>query len=120
MSDWWSRKMGAPTTAAPRESTPPPTYTAHTPANTHVDSATLPTARKAPHERASGSCPDCNSGNYFSMNGGRARCYDCGYPIVQSTSGVRSVSNEGGKPTPAVQVHGTSNFNPGQIIGRVG
>ena len=54
------------------------------------------------------------------MNGGRARCYDCGYPIMQSTSGVSAVNNDGGKPTPAVQVHGINNFQPGEIVGRIG
>lgn len=33
-----------------------------------------------------GSCPECGSTNFFSRSntdGGKPRCYDCGYPVVQ-------------------------------------
>lgn len=118
MSDWWARKMGAPASSVPARTDSPMLH--GQPVNQHANPSSLPQKRQPPHQRASGYCPDCNSGNYFSMNGGRARCYDCGFPIVQSTSGATSVSNEGGKPTPAVQVHGVSNFHPGEIVGRIG
>jgi hypothetical protein len=52
----------------------------------------------------------------------RARCYDCGYPIQQSGSGVgrgiQSGQPSGGPAAPARQV-ATGGFNPTTIIGHI-
>jgi hypothetical protein len=50
-------------------------------------------------------CPDCQSPNYFGATpAARKRCFDCGYPIIQSTSGVSNVGASGGAAgTPARQ-----------------
>ncbi len=63
-------------------------------------------------------CPSCGSGNYMAAPGRQYhRCYDCGYPLQQSGSGIGSTSTEG--PTKqAVQVE-SSGYNPQAIIGRV-
>lgn len=31
---------------------------------------------------ATGTCPGCGSGNYFSLKNGSS-CFDCGYPLIQ-------------------------------------
>jgi len=72
-------------------------------------------------------CPECNSANYAETgktysDSGRAisvtRCFDCGYPVVQTTSGLHGVKSEG-PVQPARQVSTKNNFNPGQIVGRI-
>lgn len=74
---------------------------------------------KAMSTRASGTCPQCMSGNYMQMQGSNyQRCYDCGYPIVQSTSGMGGVKSEG-KVTPARQPAKGEGFQPGTIVGRI-
>jgi ribosomal protein S27AE len=66
----------------------------------------------------SGLCPNCGSGNYMAAPGSSyQRCLDCGYPLVQSGSGMGTVHSD----TPvkaAVQVP-TEGYQPTRIIGRV-
>lgn len=86
--------------------------------------------RGASHLRAQGegTCPECASNNYMAPQGtqGRARCYDCGYPVVQSGSGPSSVGAKDLPTFQAAQVNPGGNWNPGGfaegegIIGRVG
>jgi len=45
------------------------------------------------------------------------RCYDCGWPIQQSGSGVGSTKSDA-PSRPATQVRG-GGFNPTVIVGRV-
>lgn len=121
-ADWFARKMaGQPApTQAPRPSAPP--VRPHQPSTPPV--APPPPAvpsTKAQSARQEDFCPECQSGNYMKAQGTNIlRCFDCGYPIVQTTSGISGVKSEG--PTrPARQPTGTqNNFNPGQIIGRIG
>jgi len=74
-------------------------------------------------------CPDCNSRNYSKV--GKTppsqagpgqdiwRCYDCGYPVKQTTSGMGGFSQQSTGPTmPAKQVP-TGGFNPQGIIGHI-
>lgn len=75
-----------------------------------------------------GTCPACNSGNYAQVNAGdpRARfplfrCFDCGYPVVQTTSGMNSVSGTGaqGSTAPARQVSQmTVTDGSGHVLGQ--
>lgn len=49
---------------------------------------------------ATGTCPECGSGNYIFMRNMKThRCYDCGYPVVQEFS-------EGGVGTAALTTRG--------------
>jgi hypothetical protein len=52
--------------------------------------------------------------------GVRARCYDCGYPITQSGTGMPGVKVpvEGGVQA-AKQISTANNFNPQGIIGKI-
>lgn len=65
-------------------------------------------------------CPECLSGNYFSMTGtSYRRCYDCGYPIVQSGSGPTMPGGSSSGPSqPARQIEG-GGYNPSQVVGRI-
>jgi transcription elongation factor len=49
------------------------------------------------------------------------QCYNCGYPVKQTTSGMAGFSTPGstnGKATPALQIP-TGGFNPQGIIGHI-
>lgn len=71
--------------------------------------------QKAKSITGSSTCPECASGNYMQQAGGRARCYDCGYPIIQTTSGMMP---DPGTPKQAAQQVETT-YNP-TIEGRIG
>ena len=66
-------------------------------------------------------CPGCGSSNYGGATPeSRKRCYDCGYPIQQSGTGVGkgiSVPMEG--PTQASIQVPTGGWNPTTIIGKL-
>lgn len=65
-------------------------------------------------------CPDCGGSNYFGPSpNARKRCFDCGYPIVQSTSGVSNVGASGGQAgTPARQAaRMTITDGQGRVLG---
>lgn len=64
--------------------------------------------------QATGNCPGCGSDNYIEVDRRQGpRCYDCGYPVVQSGSGVSLPSQSGAPATPARQIPGskTNNFS---------
>lgn len=113
MSEWWSRKLSGDTTRQPV-----------TPAPTNYPQTQQPEVPQTPtrttHEKSQGMCPGCNSDNYFAMGGSaQARCYDCGYPIVQQSSGMTG-NGDGGAATPARQVP-TSGYQPQNTqAGKVG
>lgn len=112
MSNWWADRLSgnpAPPRTAPSAppSAPPPTPAPRPPSYQR-------TTAGAEEDR----CPACNSQNYMAAPGSKyKRCYDCGYPITQSGSGVVSTSSDT-SATPAVQVAG-GGFNPKQIVGRI-
>lgn len=70
-----------------------------------------------------GDCPQCQSGNYFAAVGTKLkRCFDCGYPVVQSTSGMSNTQQsgvQGGAPSsPARQItRMTVTDGSGRILG---
>ncbi len=141
-SSWWADKLGAPKTNqtpqvplvqqapvvqpgitpqypgyTPNQSYPPvtqqPVY------NPELVGRTLPASAVSPER-----CPNCSSGNYGkipTMPEARARCYDCGYPLTQSGTGmpgVRIPSN--GNTQASKQISTSNNFNPTTIIDRIG
>lgn len=126
MSDWWARKLGSP---GPRPSTPPVRPEPRAPVRvTSQQAHGLPVeydaeqdalTTKARSARETARCPECLSENYFAAPGSSyTRCYDCGYPIVQSGSGPTMPSSNSGPVTPAKQVEGAG-YNPQNIVGRI-
>jgi len=127
-SNWWANKLGNP---GPRPSTPPvsspprqplqvtPQQAHGMPVEYDAEQDTL-TTTKAQSVRQTSQCPECMSGNYFSAPGSSyQRCYDCGYPVMQSGSGpTMPSSNSGGAVTPAKQIQGAG-YNPSNIVGRI-
>jgi len=115
-TDWWARKL-AQNPVEPRDGSLPQTHP--TQATPHVllprpeypkvnyDSATDQIVSKASSSRRHDRCPECGSGNYAPSAPGsqRLRCFDCGYPVLQQTSGLGSTSNNSGTAAiPAKQV----------------
>lgn len=121
--DWWSRKMASPqarpSTPPVRPPAPPYPMTAR-PVSVPVryDRAGESSTR-AQSQALADRCPDCSSSNYFSATREtRPRCFDCGYPIVQSTSGLQGTASDG-PVHKSRQVSTANNFNPGEIVGRI-
>ena len=127
-SNWWAEKLGgapASQSSTPAVSPPPSNiYRAtpgapNTPVNYDPNQDQLVT--RAQSARSADRCPGCNSGNYMSApNGGRPRCYDCGYPLIQQGSGLAGSGTSGGAATPAKQVGQGGGFNPTTIVDRIG
>lgn len=101
-ANWWARKLNAPVPPPQLAPAAPPTQFAP-----QLPTAPANVGRKAPsHTKASGTCPECGGENYFSARYERVpgslpapRCFDCGYPVVQSTSGMTSTSEGGTAPS---------------------
>lgn len=116
-NSWWSRKLGgvgAPQPPRPPQQLQPPapsthSYDAKTGMLTEDDGfmeriaqAAASTGGSRAMREGSGTCPECGSGNYFNRalteSGmaaripAAARCYDCGYPIIQAGSSHGSAS----------------------------
>lgn len=128
MSNWWADKLG--TQPAPRQQGAPtsplpnvryvPEGTVHSTPVTYDPSADQ-LVQKSQAAKQSERCPGCNSGNYFAPPGmTRNRCYDCGYPIVQSGTGAGFPSGNSGPATPAKQMSQGNGFNPTVIVDRIG
>jgi hypothetical protein len=79
----------------------------------------------SPASHPANRCPGCGSGNYANVNSRdpRAihkvyRCFDCGYPVVQSTSGMGNHAGSGQKGTPARQItQMTVTSETGRVLG---
>lgn len=114
-NNWWAKKLGTPEPqAAPRYVAPQPATYAQ-PSQPQYP----PTQQVSPPAPR---CPGCGSGNYGGTAETRARCYDCGYPIQQSGSGMgRGIIGQGeasGPAQPARQIQ-TGGWNPNTIIGKI-
>jgi hypothetical protein len=123
-SNWWADKLGAQQQpAAPRSVTPqqptsyPPTQQQPPYLPPEVRNHQLPISATTASR-----CPGCGSGNYTGGGENKPRCYDCGYPIQQSGSGIGKGIMGGpqasGPAQPARQV-ATGGFNPQTIIGHI-
>lgn len=123
-SNWWANKIGAP---VPNQvpSTPPYSPPQPQPFNPGVPQSPLPESQPRLPESAqtSSRCPGCGSGNYGKSAmapEARARCYDCGYPVVQAGTGMNGVGNSANGPAqPSRQVSTANNYNPQGIIGHI-
>jgi len=125
-SNWWANKLGGVSNPTPTPATTPPTGNVYraTPGapNTQVsyDHNQDQLVTKAQSAKASDLCPACYSGNYMSSpGGGRMRCYDCGYPIVQQGSGLSGTGTGTGTVIASKQVGQNGGFNPTTIVGRL-
>jgi hypothetical protein len=119
-NNWWAQKLGS---QPQQPATPQPQYVAPQPAQyAQPQQPTYPPSQQTQAQAAR--CPGCGSGNYGGATPeSRPRCYDCGYPIQQSGSGVGTgIVGQGGQSswpaTPATQVP-TGGFNPTTIIGHI-
>lgn len=126
MTDFWSKRLGgapvAPATPPVAPTQLPPQFRATPAAQPYVAPATQG-ATEAPKQAASSRqhdlCPACGSRNYLSVQGAKARCYDCGYPVEQSTSGAISTTSQAGAAIPAQQASGYSGgFQPNVIVNK--
>lgn len=127
MSNWWANRLQSqggpqsrtrPTNLPARQQRPqyqqqPPPPPEEEPAPVQPSSQ-----RRPPSSMQDDHCPSCGSGNYMAAPGSNYhRCYECGYPIVQSGTGVGGVKTDG-TVKKATQVEG-GGYRPSTIIGRV-
>jgi len=114
-NNWFAGKMG---TSMPAPPTPPVTPP-QTPVYNPVPQQPQGQQRLPQSAVAASRCPGCGSGNYGSADPNtKARCYDCGYPIQQSGSGLGTgiTGNQASGPAqPARQVSKSSNWNPQNV-----
>ena len=91
MSNFWRNAASSP--HAPRPQTPDP-----------VSQPTVaPTKAASAHQRAV--CPSCASVNYRPANGNiRDHCYDCGWPLQQTGTGMTATSTQEAAPRTARQI----------------
>jgi hypothetical protein len=115
-SSWWNSKLGGQPSQDSRPPVMPPAY--------QQPAVPQPPARTANLPMSAGvadRCPNCASGNYGGATPeSRKRCYDCGYPIQQSGSGMPGVRVPSEGPVQAAKQVGTGGFNPQQIVDRIG
>ena len=118
-SSWWDKKLGVPQAPAP---TTQPSYIPQPTSYPQQGPVQLPPSQSYPPPTPAipmgTRCPSCGSGNYVGGHAGvgqgtRERCFDCGYPIQQSGSGLgKGISGPraSGPATPAKQI-ATPGFN---------
>ena len=127
-NDWWSRKLSGeqparretpispPSRREPWVPGPRPTF----PAVEYDASQDRLMVTKAQSSRQTDNCPSCYSINYMAPQGTQMkRCYDCGYPIVQSGTGVGVPTEPGAQTMAAKQVHSGNNYNPNIVVDRI-
>jgi len=119
-ADWFARKLSTPQPQQPAG--PEPTYVPQVQNPTpNVGQYSYPSA--TPAIPRGDRCPGCGSGNYGGATPeARKRCYDCGYPITQSGSGMGKGITSGPQasgPTQAATQVPTGGWNPTTIIGHI-
>lgn len=119
VSGFWAKALGAsPVSAAP--ALPPAVIPSGTPAAS-ADPGVASAAARAASARSTERCPECDSGNYFRPQGHpdvAPRCYECGYPVRHTTSGVVATGTDKAA-VPARQVSTANNYHPTVFIGRI-
>ena len=119
-ADWFAKKLGVP--QQQQEAGLQPTYVpqVQNPTPSVVQPSYPPATPAIPRGDR---CPGCGSGNYGGATPeARKRCYDCGYPITQSGSGMGKGITSGptaGGPTQATTQVPTGGWNPTTIIGHI-
>lgn len=118
-ADWWANKLG---TQQPVSNPQGPSWIRPMQQQRNLipdgQKNNTPPVVATPTEK----CPGCGSSNYGGATPeARKRCYDCGYPIVQSGSGLGKGINgpkADGPAQPAKQVQ-PGGWNPTTIIGKL-
>jgi hypothetical protein len=120
-ADWWAKRLGQQPQVPQGRPDPTPQMPPSQQPMAQMPSFQQPPTTKAQSARQTATCPDCGSGNYFSIQNAAARCYDCGYPVQQSGSrfGGLAGAHVEGSAKPAQGNSGSSGYNPQSIIGRV-
>lgn len=113
-SDWWAKQLGAQPTSAPQQRQEISMPQSQQPMARYAPTPMQPDVSKAQSAKQNIPCPECGGGNYMSPQQNIAlRCYDCGYPVMQS--GSRYGALTGAKVEGAVKTatgnSGTSGFN---------
>lgn len=136
-SSWWAKKLGGggqPAGPTPHQPSPPPSgyyppqpqqqpYPQQQPPPSQEqeqegeglhrgDPRSWSRASKAAKEETT-TCPECGSGNYFSATyakkgSNKSHCFDCGYPLMQSGSGLPSDAGDATN-VPYVGTHAAEN-----------
>ena len=124
-ASWWANKLAqqTPQVAQGRPNPTPPMPPTQQPMAPMPSFQQSPNpAERAASARQTATCPECGSGNYMAVQNAGARCYDCGYPIQQSGSrfGTLTGAHVDGAAKQATGNNIQSNWNPQQIIGRIG
>lgn len=124
-ADWWASKLAqqAPQVPQGRSANLPPMPPTQQPMQAMPQFQPGPNpSEKAQSARQTQTCPECGSANYMAVQNAAPRCYDCGYPIQQSGSryGTLTGAHVEGAPKQASGNDIQSNWNPQQIIGRIG
>lgn len=122
-SNWWANKVGAAQPPAPVQYQPQQPQQFQQPAQPQNYPPVQQQIPQSPR------CPECHSNNYGGSHDdargmvAKARCYDCGYPVRQSASGMgKGIVGQrpsGGAVAPAKQVAQGDGYNPGTIIGKI-
>jgi len=118
-ADWFAKKLGVQ--PVPQQQGIQPTYVPQQQVPYQRQQPSYPVA--TPAVPMGDRCPGCGSGNYGGATPeARKRCYDCGYPITQSGSGmgkgITSGPQASGPAQPSKQVQ-AGGFNPQTIIGHI-
>lgn len=119
-NDWWAKKLGTPVPQPQQPYMPQAPLQQPQPVYQQPQQPQYPPSQQI---QMSPRCPGCGSGNYGGTPESRPRCYDCGYPISQSGSGMGTgiIGNGGqaaGPAAPAKQV-APGGWNPTTIIGHL-
>jgi hypothetical protein len=124
MSNWWANKVGA---AQPAPQIQPRQVQPQQPQQQPYQPQNYPPVQQQPAQGPL--CPECRSANYGGMHDdargmtAKARCYDCGYPVRQSASGVgKGIVGQkpsGGPVEPSRQISQGSGYNPQTFIGHI-
>jgi len=124
-ADWWASKLAQQVPQVPqgRPANLPPMPPSQQPMQAMPQFQPGPNpSERAQSARQTQTCPECGSANYMAVQNAAPRCYDCGYPIQQSGSryGTLTGAHVEGAPKQASGNDIQSNWNPQQIIGRIG
>jgi hypothetical protein len=118
---WWQRTtISTPARQTPPQQQPQPDENS-APSAQPDESASM--ARTQWAQQTTGRCPSCQSSNYAAhpeAPEARARCYDCGYPISQSGTGITLRGDMPVREARQTRESRTSSFNPKHIFQHLG